>query len=83
MFICGMWHGPAWHFGVWGIYHGVGLGAHSWWQRHTSLNALRGTLVYRCAALLVTNVFVAFGWLLFFYPIARVMTLVQALLNVD
>ena len=83
MFICGMWHGPAWHFGVWGIYHGVGLGAHSWWQRHTSLNALRGTLVYRCAALLVTNVFVAFGWLLFFYPIARVMTLVQELLNVD
>lgn len=83
MFICGMWHGPAWHFGVWGLYHGVGLGAHSWWQRHTSLNALRGTLAYRCAALLLTNMFVAFGWLLFFYPISKVMTLVRALLSLN
>jgi alginate O-acetyltransferase complex protein AlgI len=25
MAICGLWHGPSWHFVVWGIYHGLGL----------------------------------------------------------
>jgi alginate O-acetyltransferase complex protein AlgI len=23
--LCGLWHGPAWHFVVWGLYHGAGL----------------------------------------------------------
>lgn len=23
--ICGLWHGPAWNFVVWGLYHGAGL----------------------------------------------------------
>jgi alginate O-acetyltransferase complex protein AlgI len=23
--ICGLWHGPAWHFVIWGLYHGAGL----------------------------------------------------------
>jgi D-alanyl-lipoteichoic acid acyltransferase DltB (MBOAT superfamily) len=30
MFLCGLWHGPAWHFGVWGLYHGLGLGSRLW-----------------------------------------------------
>jgi len=24
-FLCGLWHGAAWNFVVWGVYHGVGL----------------------------------------------------------
>jgi alginate O-acetyltransferase complex protein AlgI len=23
--LCGLWHGPAWNFALWGIYHGAGL----------------------------------------------------------
>jgi alginate O-acetyltransferase complex protein AlgI len=23
--ICGLWHGPAWHFVIWGLWHGAGL----------------------------------------------------------
>ncbi len=23
--ICGLWHGPAWNFVIWGLYHGAGL----------------------------------------------------------
>lgn len=26
MALCGLWHGAAWNFAVWGVYHGVGLG---------------------------------------------------------
>jgi alginate O-acetyltransferase complex protein AlgI len=25
MVLCGLWHGAAWNFAVWGLYHGVGL----------------------------------------------------------
>lgn len=83
MFICGMWHGPAWHFGVWGVYHGVGLGVHTWWQGLERFAPLRSTLPYKCAALLLTNVFVGFGWLLFFYPVSRVTGLTRALLGFE
>lgn len=24
-FLCGLWHGAAWNFALWGVYHGVGL----------------------------------------------------------
>ena len=27
MVICGLWHGPAWNFAIWGLYHGLGLAA--------------------------------------------------------
>lgn len=25
MTLCGLWHGAAWHFALWGLYHGIGL----------------------------------------------------------
>jgi alginate O-acetyltransferase complex protein AlgI len=33
MVLCGLWHGPSWHFAVWGIYHGVGLSIAALLQR--------------------------------------------------
>lgn len=72
--LCGLWHGPAWHFVLWGVWHGVGLAVnHSyapilgapgrWLQRaFTRLPVLGWAL---------TLLFVAFGWLLFFYEPAQ------------
>lgn len=31
--ICGLWHGAAWNFLFWGVYHGVGLAVSSSYQR--------------------------------------------------
>lgn len=30
MFICGLWHGAAWTFVIWGTYHGALMVAHRW-----------------------------------------------------
>lgn len=64
--ICGLWHGAAWNFVFWGLYHGVGLAVSS----NIKWNALN----YRWLTPLkwsLTFVFVSLGWLYFFYPIGE------------
>jgi alginate O-acetyltransferase complex protein AlgI len=79
MFLCGLWHGAAWHFGLWGLYHGFGLAAHSLWERTALGRRLAGTGAARWSGVALTDAFVAFGWLLFFYPVERVAALTRAL----
>jgi alginate O-acetyltransferase complex protein AlgI len=68
--LCGLWHGPARHFVLWGIYHGLGLGVCSTYARIPELGpavaqALRREPLTGWAA---TQLFAWLGWLLFFYP---------------
>ena len=79
MFLCGLWHGAAWHFGLWGLYHGLGLAVHSLWERSALGRRLAGAQAARWAGIALTDAFVAFGWLLFFYPVERVAALTRAL----
>jgi len=81
MFVCGLWHGPSWHFGVWGLYHGLGLAVHSSWERSrvgVRFASLPGS---RWIGMAINNVFVAYGWLLFFYPLDQVVEFTRFLLN--
>jgi alginate O-acetyltransferase complex protein AlgI len=34
MFICGLWHGGAWTYVIWGTLHGVALGFNQVWKRY-------------------------------------------------
>jgi len=79
MFLCGLWHGAAWHFGLWGLYHGFGLAAHSLWERSALGSRLANVAGARWLGTALTDAFVAFGWLLFFYPVERVAVLARAL----
>lgn len=68
--LCGLWHGPAWHFVLWGLWHGLGLAVSLSYA--TVLGAAgRGLagLFARVPALgwALTLLYVALGWLLFFY----------------
>ena len=81
MFLCGLWHGAAWHFGLWGLYHGLGLAAHGAWERSAIGRRLAGVAATRWLGIIVTDAFVAFGWLLFFYPVDRVVVLTRTLLG--
>ena len=72
MFICGLWHGPSWHFGIWGVYHGVGLALHNSWSKSGTGRRWASLGASRWIDIAVTNVFVAYGWLLFFYPLDQV-----------
>jgi alginate O-acetyltransferase complex protein AlgI len=82
--ICGLWHGAAFHFLVWGVYHGVGLAVCTSYRR--ALGAPGRALgewfdVNRIAARAVTLLFVGVGWLLFFYPVKDAWHMFRALLR--
>jgi alginate O-acetyltransferase complex protein AlgI len=61
MTLCGLWHGAAWTFVVWGTMHGAGLLIVHGWQH------LGGRLPAPLAWL-VTMAFVLVGWVLFRAP---------------
>ena len=61
MLLGGLWHGAAWHFVVWGGYHGALLVLHRLWRR---MNGRTPTWLARLA----TFHLVALGWVLFRVP---------------
>jgi alginate O-acetyltransferase complex protein AlgI len=68
--LCGLWHGPARHFVLWGLYHGCGLGVCATYARIPDLGS-SVMLVLRRGWILgwaLTQLFAWLGWLLFFYP---------------
>jgi len=69
--ICGLWHGAAWNFIFWGLYHGVGLvvsnNIKSFFEKFYIFEKARILLLP--LAWFATLVFVSVGWLYFFYPV--------------
>ncbi|QDU81255.1 Peptidoglycan O-acetyltransferase [Polystyrenella longa] len=58
--LCGLWHGAAWNFLLWGLYHGSFLLLERWWSGHIPIPRL----VRHAYVLLV----VMLGWVLFRSP---------------
>ncbi len=79
MVLCGFWHGAAWNFAAWGLYHGMGLAAHGAWARRDS--APRFGFLGRALAWGSCLCFVAYGWLIFFYPMDKVFFFTRKLLG--
>lgn len=69
--LCGLWHGPAANFVVWGVYHGVGLGFAASYQKIPGLGTVMHRIVTKEPLLswVLTQGFVFLGWLWFFYPV--------------
>lgn len=69
MTLGGLWHGAAWTFVIWGMYHGICLILHRefrrWSERSATLNRLKGQPVGRLLAVLFTFILVCVGWVLF------------------
>ena len=61
-FLCGLWHGAAFTFVVWGLYHGALLVLERLYRTHV------GELPAGIAAWALTPVLVAVGWVLFRSP---------------
>lgn len=69
MGLCGLWHGAAWHFVIWGIWHGVGLSLYQFYAEVKRSNSglanvanHRGMIV---PAVVLNFLFVTIGWLWF------------------
>jgi alginate O-acetyltransferase complex protein AlgI len=69
--LVGMWHGPAWHFMIWGLYHGLGLSLCVIYRRIPVVGPVLTRLFARepFAPLVMTQLYAWVGWLLFFYPL--------------
>lgn len=69
MALAGLWHGAAWTFVAWGLWHGVGLAIHRVWSIRVVpmlgvLSDPRSPFV-KPASIALTFAFVAAGWILF------------------
>jgi D-alanyl-lipoteichoic acid acyltransferase DltB (MBOAT superfamily) len=62
MLLGGLWHGAAWHFVLWGLWHGGGLMAH---RLFSSRVKGQGSKLPGVLAWGGTMLFVLYGWLLF------------------
>ncbi len=71
--LCGLWHGPAWHFVLWGIYHGLGLAVCVTYERVPVVGPRLAYLFGKEPLIgwALTLLFACLGWLLFFYPAAE------------
>lgn len=69
MTICGLWHGAAWNFVLWGIFHGVLLVAHHairlhWGHRWKALG-LQDNGLWGITSIVVMMAFTTVGWIFF------------------
>jgi len=66
MALCGLWHGSAWHFVAWGVWHGVGLSALQIWnqykRKHKKLARATRAKWFTYAGICMTYAFVTLGW---------------------
>lgn len=79
--LCGLWHGAGWNFAIWGIYHGVGVAISimmkNFIDRFNLPNILRTLRSF--LSWIVTFIFVLIGWLIFFYPVDRAISMTYLL----
>lgn len=69
MLVCGIWHGAAWHFALWGLWHGFGIAFYQMWQRnrrkYKKADIQGKNWFSKLPGNLINFSFVNLGWLLF------------------
>jgi alginate O-acetyltransferase complex protein AlgI len=81
--LCGLWHGAAWNFVFWGLYHGIGLAVNSHYRTllgRPGAVLSRWFAAFRPAGLALTLGFVSVGWLFFFHPVPVAFRMLRLLL---
>jgi alginate O-acetyltransferase complex protein AlgI len=94
MLVSGLWHGAAWHFVAWGLYHGVLLGLHRAWTVAVSPRILgpieegdgpasvawrRTSWLRKGLSVATTFALVTIGWGLFVLPADRYVALLAGM----
>jgi len=67
MSLCGLWHGAAWNFVLWGAYHGMGLVVRRMWLQFRGAEPGSAAVASRVPGVswALTLVFVMIGWVFF------------------
>jgi len=81
MILGGLWHGAAWNFVLWGLYHGIALSIHRAILSIRTAALQRKGLFYDIAKITVCLMIVCYGWLLFRAPtLEKILTLTSTLI---
>lgn len=66
MALCGLWHGAAWHYVIWGLWHGIGISILQSWNSIKRINkkkmAFVNTPAFTTLSTIVTFIYVSLGW---------------------
>jgi alginate O-acetyltransferase complex protein AlgI len=85
MTLCGLWHGAAFHFAVWGMYHGIALNLYRGYQvlRARVLGPKQGPghPLLHALSVLFTFHFVCIGWVLFVCDVDKAWVIILRLLG--
>ena len=84
MTLCGLWHGAAFHFMVWGMYHGIALNLYRAYQLLRARVGWPRTadshVALRVLSILFTFHFVCIGWVLFVCDLDKAWVIILRLL---
>jgi alginate O-acetyltransferase complex protein AlgI len=81
MTLCGLWHGAAMHFALWGLYHGVMLNLYRLWERVRGPRAGPAHPLARAFGTFLTFHVVCIGWVLFVCDTRRALVVLPRLLG--
>jgi alginate O-acetyltransferase complex protein AlgI len=80
--VCGLWHGSTLNFIYWGLWHGAGLALNKYW---TTLNSTHHLIkpgwAYTGFSIILTFIFVTFGWMFFNYNHDQLLIIFSKLLT--
>ena len=82
MTLCGLWHGPAWNFCLWGLLHGLALVLnHLYSDTKNSMNFRNRELIFvrNGFSWIATQIFVGLAWIPFFYPLKETLIIFSKL----
>ncbi len=91
MSLCGLWHGSAWNFVLWGCAHAFALQVGhslSWVNDRLAAKTRLDDQVYKVVDLLrtllgwvATQLFVGLSWILFFFPVEKLIQIARRLMS--
>ncbi|MEN8224008.1 MAG: MBOAT family O-acyltransferase [Bacteroidota bacterium] len=78
--ICGLWHGETINFVYWGLWHGIGLAIGKIWVLSRIPEKISNHIAYRAVSILITFIFVTFGWMFFHYSHAEIIDIFNTII---
>ncbi|KUG04083.1 putative poly(beta-d-mannuronate) o-acetylase [hydrocarbon metagenome] len=86
MMVTGLWHGAAWHFVFWGLYHASGLIVFRLYTRYIALHLgekFKQSKAVTILSTVVTFNFTALGWIFFVNGISQSINVLRVIFHVN
>ncbi|KJS14950.1 MAG: hypothetical protein VR69_15910 [Peptococcaceae bacterium BRH_c4b] len=86
MMVTGVWHGAAWHFVIWGLYHAIGLILLRLYTLYVAIHInekFKKSKAVEVLSVALTFNFAAFGWIFFTNGISQSMHVLKVIFHLN